>query len=63
MLWLWHRLAATTPIGPLAWEPPNAVGAAPKRQKTKKKDGSYQKMFPFNEKEPEERVLSISSLK
>ena len=22
LLWLWHRLAATTPIGPLAWEPP-----------------------------------------
>ena len=22
LLWLWHRLAATAPIRPLAWEPP-----------------------------------------
>ena len=34
---LWCRLAAAAPIGPLAWEPPHAVGAALKRQKTKKK--------------------------
>ena len=27
-LWLWHRLAATAPIRPLAWEPPYATGAA-----------------------------------
>ena len=37
LLWLWHRPAAAAPIGPLAWEPPYAVGAALKRQKTKKK--------------------------
>ena len=37
LLWLWCRLAAATPIHPLAWEPPYAVGAALKRQKTKKK--------------------------
>ena len=36
-LWLWCSLAATVPIQPLAWEPPYAVGAAVKRQKTKKK--------------------------
>ena len=35
LLWLWHRLAATTPIRPLAWEPPYAVGAA---QEMAKKD-------------------------
>ena len=35
LLWLWHRLAATAPIQPLAWEPPYAVGAALKRQKVK----------------------------
>ena len=35
--WLWCRLAATAPIRPLAWEPPYAVGAALKGQKTKKK--------------------------
>ena len=40
LLWLWRRLAATAPIGPLAWEPPCAEGAAQekaKRQKKKKK--------------------------
>ena len=25
---LWHSLAATAPIRPLAWEPPYATGAA-----------------------------------
>ena len=37
LLWRWCRLAATAPIQPLAWESPYAVGAALKRQKTKKK--------------------------
>ena len=37
LLWLWHRLAATAAIRPLAWEPPCAAGAALKRQKTNKK--------------------------
>ena len=36
LLWLWHRLAATAVIGPLAWEPPYAMGVALKRQKDKK---------------------------
>ena len=38
LLWLWRRLAATAPIGPLAWEPPYVAGVALKRQKTKKKE-------------------------
>ena len=33
---LWHRLAATAPIRPVAWEPPYAMGAALKGQQTKK---------------------------
>ena len=37
LLWLWCRPAATARIGPLAWEPPYAVGPALKRQKDKKK--------------------------
>ena len=40
LLWHWHRPVATAPIGPLAWEPPYAAGAAQeiaKRQKKKKK--------------------------
>ena len=36
LLWLWHRLAAITPIRPLAWEPPCAAGVALKRPKNKK---------------------------
>ena len=28
LLWLWHRLVASAPIGPLAWEPPCAMDAA-----------------------------------
>ena len=35
-LWLWLRPAASAPIGPLAWEPPYAAGAALKRQKKTK---------------------------
>ena len=31
-LWLWRRLAATAPTGPLAWDPPYATGVALKRQ-------------------------------
>ena len=37
LLWLWHRLAATAPIRPLAWEPPHAVGAALEKSKRLKK--------------------------
>ena len=39
LLWLWRRPAATVPIGPLAWEPPYAVGVAlekAKKQQQKK---------------------------
>ena len=35
LLWLWRRPAATAPVGPLAWEPPYAMGAALKRPKKK----------------------------
>ena len=37
LLWLWCRLAATAPIRPLAWEPPNAVGVALEKTKKKRK--------------------------
>ena len=36
-LWLWPRLGATAPIGPLACEPPHAMGAALEKTKKKKK--------------------------
>ena len=48
LLWLWHRPVATVPIGPLAWEPAYAAGAALKRQKDqkkKKKNSSNQLCF------------------
>ena len=34
-LWLWHRVAATALIPPLAWEPPCAMSVALKREKKK----------------------------
>ena len=43
LLWLWRRPAATAPIQPLVWEPPNAAGAA--LEKAKKK--SYKQNQPF----------------
>jgi len=33
LLWLWPRLAAVAPIGPLAWDPPYAASAAIKNKK------------------------------
>ena len=38
LLWLYCTPAAVAPVGPLAWEPPYAVGAALKRQKDQKKE-------------------------
>ena len=37
LLWLWHRLAATAPIRPIAWEPPYATGVALEKAKNKNK--------------------------
>ena len=39
LLWLWHRLVATAPIRPLAWEPLYAAGAALEKTKRQKKKG------------------------
>ena len=47
LLWLWHRLAATASIAPLVWEPPCVMGAALKRQKTKKKENDELECWPF----------------
>ena len=44
--WLWRRPAAVAPVGPLAWEPPYAVGAAIKRQKRKRKPEMNKWMMP-----------------
>ena len=37
LLWLWRGPAASTPIGPLAWEPPYVSGAAQEMEEDKKK--------------------------
>ena len=37
LLWLWHRSAATAPIGPLAWEPPCAAEVAQEMAKRQNK--------------------------
>ena len=37
LLWLWMWRAAAALIQPLAWEPPYAVGVAPKKAKKEKK--------------------------
>ena len=39
LLWLWRRPVATTPVRPLTWEPPYAVGAA--LEKTKRQKNIY----------------------
>jgi len=36
-MWLRHRLVATAPIRPLAWEPPYAMGAALEKAKKDQK--------------------------
>ena len=43
LLWLWHKPAATAPIGPLAWEPPCAAGAAVKKKGQKEKEKKKKK--------------------
>ena len=45
LLWLWCRPAAEARTGPLAWEPPYAVGVALKRQKTKNKQKNPKKPY------------------
>ena len=39
LLWLWCRPPAIVPIGPQAWDPPYATGAALKSQKEKTLEG------------------------
>ena len=43
LLWLWHRPAATTLIGPLAWEPPYAAGVALEMAKRQNKNKNKNK--------------------
>ena len=57
LLWLWRRSAAAALIGPLAWEPPYAMGSGPrngKKTKKKKKKRKEKKGNNANEKDEEE---------
>ena len=47
MLCLWRRPVATAPIGPLAWEPPYAAGAAQEIATTTTKDQKKKKKKIF----------------
>ena len=49
LLLLWYGPAATTPISPLAWEPPYAMGMALKRF-LKKADALRGVNEPFSQK-------------
>ena len=45
LLWLWRRPVAAAPIGPLAWEPPYATGAAQEKgKKTKNNNNNKNKL-------------------
>ena len=49
-LWLWCRLAAVAPVGPLGWEPPYAAGAVlekTEKRKKKKKELVYRSSVRF----------------
>ena len=61
LLRLWRRLVATAPIGPLAWKPPYAAGAALKRTKDKrqkKEEERKEKERTENRKDQEGASLS-----
>jgi len=53
LLWLWHRMAATAPIRPLAWELPYAARAAQEMAKRQKKKVSHhnQEIFTWKYEE------------
>ena len=44
LLWLWHRLAATAPIEPLAWEPLYATEAAQEMSKRQQQQQQKKKL-------------------
>ena len=43
LLWLWRQPAAIALIGPLAWEPPYATGAALEKAKRQKQNKTNKK--------------------
>ena len=47
LLWLWHRLVATAPFRPLAWEPPYATSAALKNKNKKQTNKQKREFIPL----------------
>ena len=68
LLWLCCRLVATTPIRPLAWESPYAVGLAqemakrPKNKQTKSKNKQTKTTMRLTMKEQKEKLEKKSHL-
>ena len=69
LLWLWCRLAAVSPLGPLASEPPYAMGVALKSRKKKnvgwggrggRSEGSLSMEQPGHEGSPWAPVVKLS---
>ena len=58
LLWLWRRQVATTPIRPLAWEPPYAMGPALEKAKGPKKTKKTK-----NKIKDKERILKATTEK
>jgi len=61
LLWLWHRLVATAPIRPLAWEPPYAEGAAREMAKRQKKKERKKKKLGLHLQYMEVPSLGVKS--
>ena len=45
LVWLWRGPAAVALIGPLAWEPPYALGVSLKRPKKEKRERKRKKAY------------------
>ena len=60
LLWLWYRLTAITPNGPLSWEPPYAIGVALKRERERERE---RYAVNYYEKNSEVSDTSVPSLR
>ena len=62
LLWLWHRLAAVSPIRPLAWEFPYSVGADLKSRKNNNNKGLYWEGEPQGDQQRKGTQLNFSAM-
>jgi len=68
LLWLWYRPVATALIGPLAWEPPCAMGVVLKRPKKKKNCKRVNTLGKYNDSKcistkQQQQILKIDEVK